>query len=239
VGRLAHWSHPGGGTSSSGISTAIAWELPARAGSCHASTTTSDRASVAAGSCCGATATAPAVSQRPRAPNGSPQQALPTMPLQPTPPAVPSPPAVPPPRPTLAALPPHPAPAAPHRPPAAARWAMSPAAASRPQPCLASSCSPSPQRSPPPAAPLTNAAGLGWTHPPSAHWLVRGEARLAPPCGHRNKPSSSRLTGTQPLEGQFLTSRKRRRASSSSRSPLTLQARPPLHPQPAVRADAS
>jgi hypothetical protein len=59
VGRLAHWSHSGGGTSSSGISTTVAWELPARAGSCRASTTTSDRTSVAAGSCCGATATAP------------------------------------------------------------------------------------------------------------------------------------------------------------------------------------
>jgi hypothetical protein len=44
MGRLAHWSHPGGGTSSSRISTAIARELPARAGSC--------RASVAADSCC-------------------------------------------------------------------------------------------------------------------------------------------------------------------------------------------
>jgi hypothetical protein len=34
VGRLPHWSHPGGGVSSSGISTAVAWELPARAGPC-------------------------------------------------------------------------------------------------------------------------------------------------------------------------------------------------------------
>jgi hypothetical protein len=32
VGRLAHWSHPGGGTSSSGISTAAARELPAGVG---------------------------------------------------------------------------------------------------------------------------------------------------------------------------------------------------------------
>jgi hypothetical protein len=52
VGRLAHWSHPGGGTSSSGISTAVPWELPARAGSCRASTTTSDHTSAAVGSCC-------------------------------------------------------------------------------------------------------------------------------------------------------------------------------------------
>jgi hypothetical protein len=58
MGRFTNWSHPGGGTSSSGISTAIAWELPARAGSCSAPTTTSDHASVAAGSCCSATAAA-------------------------------------------------------------------------------------------------------------------------------------------------------------------------------------
>jgi hypothetical protein len=32
VGRLAHWSHPGGGKSSSGISTTAARELPAGAG---------------------------------------------------------------------------------------------------------------------------------------------------------------------------------------------------------------
>jgi hypothetical protein len=56
VGRLAHWSHPGGGTSSSGISTVVAWELPVRAGSCCTTTTASDRASAAAGSCCGAVA---------------------------------------------------------------------------------------------------------------------------------------------------------------------------------------
>jgi hypothetical protein len=58
MGRFTHWSHPGGGTSSSGISTAIAWELPARAGACSAPTTTSDLASVAAGSCCGVAAAA-------------------------------------------------------------------------------------------------------------------------------------------------------------------------------------
>jgi hypothetical protein len=55
VGRLAHWSHLGGGTSSSGISTAVAWELPVRAGSCCTTTAASDRATAAAGSCCGAT----------------------------------------------------------------------------------------------------------------------------------------------------------------------------------------
>jgi hypothetical protein len=50
VGRLAHWSHPGGGTSSSGISTAITWELPARAGSCCGATATAPgRVSAAAG----------------------------------------------------------------------------------------------------------------------------------------------------------------------------------------------
>jgi hypothetical protein len=32
VGRLAHWFHPGGGTSSSRISTATARELPVGAG---------------------------------------------------------------------------------------------------------------------------------------------------------------------------------------------------------------
>jgi hypothetical protein len=34
MGRFTHWSHAGGGASSSRISTAIARELPARAGSC-------------------------------------------------------------------------------------------------------------------------------------------------------------------------------------------------------------
>jgi hypothetical protein len=54
VGRLAHWSHPGGGTSSSGISTAVTWELPARVDSCCITTTASDRTSAAASSCLGA-----------------------------------------------------------------------------------------------------------------------------------------------------------------------------------------
>jgi hypothetical protein len=44
-------------------------------------------------------------------------------------------------------------------------------------------------------------------------------ARLAPPCGHGNKSSNHRLSGTRPLERQLLTSRRRRPASSSSRSP--------------------
>jgi hypothetical protein len=52
VGRLAHWSHPGGGTSSSGISTAVACKLPARAGSGCTITAASDRVPAAAGSCC-------------------------------------------------------------------------------------------------------------------------------------------------------------------------------------------
>jgi hypothetical protein len=56
VGRLAHWSHTGGRTLSSGISTAVSWELPARAGSCRAST--SNHASVAAGYRCGTAASA-------------------------------------------------------------------------------------------------------------------------------------------------------------------------------------
>jgi hypothetical protein len=46
VGKLTHWSHPGGGESSSGISTTTAREPPAGAGPRYAST----RASVAASS---------------------------------------------------------------------------------------------------------------------------------------------------------------------------------------------
>jgi hypothetical protein len=57
VGRLAHWSHPGGGTSSSGISTAVAWELPVRAGSGGATMAIAACcASVAAGACRASTA---------------------------------------------------------------------------------------------------------------------------------------------------------------------------------------
>jgi hypothetical protein len=51
MGRFTHWSHPGGGASSSGISTATARKLPASAGSYCAPTAASDRASAAAGSC--------------------------------------------------------------------------------------------------------------------------------------------------------------------------------------------
>jgi hypothetical protein len=69
----------------------------------------------------------------------------------------------------------------------------------RPRP-LASPRLPLPPRRRPPATPSKSAAWLGWTHPPSAPWPVRGGARLAPPYGHGNKPSSSRLTGTRPLE---------------------------------------
>jgi hypothetical protein len=58
MGRFTHWSHPGGGESSSGISTATAQELPASAGSCCAPTAASDRASVAAVSRCSAAAAA-------------------------------------------------------------------------------------------------------------------------------------------------------------------------------------
>jgi hypothetical protein len=49
VGKLAHWSHPGGGESSSGISTTTAREPPAGAGPCVASAGASARASIAAG----------------------------------------------------------------------------------------------------------------------------------------------------------------------------------------------
>jgi hypothetical protein len=48
VGTLAHWSHPGGGESSSGISTTTARELPAGAGPCVASAGASTRSFVAA-----------------------------------------------------------------------------------------------------------------------------------------------------------------------------------------------
>jgi hypothetical protein len=49
---------------------------------------------------------------------------------------------------------------------------------------------------------------------------------LASPCKHENKVSYPRPPSTRPLERQFLTSRRRRPASSSSRSPLTSWARP-------------
>jgi hypothetical protein len=49
VGMLAHWSHPGGGESSSGISTTTAREPLAGAGPCVASAGASTCASVAAG----------------------------------------------------------------------------------------------------------------------------------------------------------------------------------------------
>jgi hypothetical protein len=58
MGKFTHWSHPGDGESSSGISTATARELPASAGSCCVPTTASNRASAAAVSRCGAAATA-------------------------------------------------------------------------------------------------------------------------------------------------------------------------------------
>jgi hypothetical protein len=48
-GKLVHWSHPGGGESSSGISTTTAREPPAGAGPCVAPVDASARASVAAG----------------------------------------------------------------------------------------------------------------------------------------------------------------------------------------------
>jgi hypothetical protein len=49
VGKLAHWSHPGGGESSSGISTTTAREPPAGAGPCVAFVDASARAFIAAG----------------------------------------------------------------------------------------------------------------------------------------------------------------------------------------------
>jgi hypothetical protein len=58
VGKLTHWSHPGGGESSSEISTTTVWEPPAGVGPCCASTDASARASVAASSLHGAAATA-------------------------------------------------------------------------------------------------------------------------------------------------------------------------------------
>jgi hypothetical protein len=50
VGKLTHWSHPGGGESSSGISTTTAREPPVGAGPYAASVDASTCASVAAGS---------------------------------------------------------------------------------------------------------------------------------------------------------------------------------------------
>jgi hypothetical protein len=49
VGKLTHWSHPGGGESSSGTSTTSAREPPAGTSPCATSTGASTRASVAAG----------------------------------------------------------------------------------------------------------------------------------------------------------------------------------------------
>jgi hypothetical protein len=46
--KFTHWSHPGGGESSSGISTTAARELPASAGSYCVSTAASNRASATA-----------------------------------------------------------------------------------------------------------------------------------------------------------------------------------------------
>jgi hypothetical protein len=58
VGKLTHWSHPGGGEPSSGISTTTAREPPARAGPCCDSVDASARTSVAASSTRGAAVTA-------------------------------------------------------------------------------------------------------------------------------------------------------------------------------------
>jgi hypothetical protein len=55
---------------------------------------------------------------------------------------------------------------------------------------------------------------------------------LAPPGRHGDKSSDPRLSGTRPLERQPLTSRRRRPASFSSRSPPTSWARPQPRLQP-------
>jgi hypothetical protein len=55
-------------------------------------------------------------------------------------------------------------------------------------------------------------------------------ARLASPCKHENRVSHPRQSSTRPLERQLLTSRRRKPASSSSRSPLTSRARPAWPP---------
>jgi hypothetical protein len=48
---------------------------------------------------------------------------------------------------------------------------------------------------------------------------------VASPCKHENRVSHPRPSSTRPLERQLLTSRRRRPASSSSRSPLTSRVR--------------
>jgi hypothetical protein len=62
VGKLAHWSHPGSGTSPSGISTTVAWELPARAGASNvdgaAAATVVIATAAATTACCTSTAVA-------------------------------------------------------------------------------------------------------------------------------------------------------------------------------------
>jgi hypothetical protein len=52
VGRLPHWSHPGGGVSSSGISTAVASELPTRAGPCGGAAASAAGCATAASDSC-------------------------------------------------------------------------------------------------------------------------------------------------------------------------------------------
>jgi hypothetical protein len=72
-----------------------------------------------------------------------------------------------------------------------------------------------------------SAAGWERTRLPSTPWLVRGEARSAPPCINTNK-KSERLVAKNPTpqKSKPLISKRRRRAYSSSRPRWMAPARP-------------